>query len=47
MPYMLQEVARNKYFVVNQLTGRKYSLHPLTKEMAEKQLQAIYLRTKN
>ena len=40
MPYELQKSGK-KYFVVNKITGQKYSKKPLSKVMAERQLTAL------
>ena len=47
MPFHIVEVAPGKFFVENKETGRRYSLNPLSKEMAEKQMKALYARVKN
>lgn len=41
MPYKVEKHG-NGYFVVNQLTGQKYSKKPLTKAKANRQLRALY-----
>lgn len=41
MPWHLQEVAHNKYYVVD-VDGRRYSNKPLTKTRATRQLRALY-----
>ena len=43
MPYKLKKV-RNKplYYVINSINGHRHSKEPLTKELALKQLRAIY-----
>lgn len=47
MPYKLQKLrGKELYFVVNKLTGKKYSADPLTKSKAEAQLKALYSSTK-
>ena len=47
MPYVLEYVGKNKYYVVTQNTGRRHSLEPLTKAKAEAQMRALYARTAN
>lgn len=44
MPFMLKSVkvgSLTKYYVVNKLTGKKFSKEPMTKAKAIKQLQAL------
>ena len=41
MPYDLLKVGDNKYYVVNLITGRRFSGEPLTKNMAYKQLKVL------
>jgi hypothetical protein len=45
MPYKIVPASKthNLYYVVTEKTGRKHSNHPLTKEMAEKQLRAMMM----
>ena len=40
MPYMLKKVLGG-YYVVNKMTGKKHSSHPLPKERAEAQLRVL------
>jgi hypothetical protein len=47
MPYMLEYVGKNKYYVITQHTGRRHSLEPLPKAKAEAQIRALYARTAN
>ena len=47
MPYVLEYVGKNKYYVVTHETGRKHSLEPLPKAKAEAQMRALYARTAN
>lgn len=43
MPYKLRKSPqRNMYWVVNEMTGRKYSYAPLPKSRAEAQMRALY-----
>lgn len=44
MPYFLQKVKGNKYFVMD-ITGRQYSKKPLPKSRAERQLKALHIHT--
>jgi hypothetical protein len=44
MPYYLQKVKGNKYFVVD-TSGKQYSKKPLSKLRAEKQLTALHINT--
>ena len=41
MPFLIQQVGRNQYFVINENTGRQYSITPRTKENAIKQYQVL------
>ena len=43
MPYALRKSpGRDKYWVVNKVTGKKYSRSPLPRARAEAQRRAIY-----
>jgi hypothetical protein len=44
MPFFLQKVKGNKYFVVD-TSGKRYSKKPLSKTRAEKQLTALHIHT--
>lgn len=44
MPYILKRV-KNGYYVVNAITGKKYSKNPLTLTMAKRQLTALHIAT--
>ena len=44
MPYFLQKVKGNKYFVVD-TSGKQYSKKPLSKLRAEKQKTALHINT--
>jgi hypothetical protein len=44
MPYILKRV-KNGYYVVNAITGKKYSNKPLTLAMAKRQLTALHIVT--
>jgi len=44
MPYKVEKHAKG-YFVVNQITGKKYSKKPLKKNVAERQLKAIMMNS--
>lgn len=46
MPYKLKEVPGG-WVVVTEGTGRHHSLHPLSKEMAKKQMAALYVHVKD
>lgn len=47
MPYKLKKVrGKNLYYVINAINGHRHSKEPLTKEMAQKQLKAIYANSK-
>ena len=42
MPYVLKQAGTsNLWFVVTKATGKRHSNHPLTREMAEKQLRVL------
>ena len=43
MPYHLQKSKRGFYVVTN-TTGRKHSINPLAKTVAERQLRALMVR---
>lgn len=50
MPYSLEKVGTDKYYVITTLTGHRHSNHPLSKEQARKQLfvlHKIYNETEN
>lgn len=40
MPYKLVKV-KSGYYVVNKMTGKKHSSHPLPKERAEAQMRVL------
>ena len=42
MPYQLSQVSPRRYFVITKSTGRKHSLKPLAKSVAEAQMRALY-----
>ena len=42
MPYELKK-AKGGYYVITQGTEKKHSKKPLTKEMAERQMKALYI----
>lgn len=46
MPWHLQEVAKNKFYVVD-ADGRRYSNKPLGKTRATRQLRALYANTRD
>jgi hypothetical protein len=46
MPYKVVK-HKNGYVVVNENTGKMYSKHALSRDMAERQLKAIYTHTKD
>jgi hypothetical protein len=45
MPYILSK-AKGGYFVKTEDTGKKHSKKPLSKEMAQKQMKALYYAMK-
>lgn len=42
MPYVISK-SKEGYFVKTKETGKKHSHHPLSKEMAEKQMRKLYM----
>ena len=43
MPYKLRKArGQNLYWVISEETGKKHSLEPLSLDVAEKQLKALY-----
>lgn len=46
MPYVVVPV-KGGFQVTNLITGKRYSKKPLTKEMAEKQMRALYIHAKD
>jgi hypothetical protein len=46
MPYILSK-AKGGYFVKTEDTGKRHSNKPLSKEMAERQMKALYYAMKN
>lgn len=49
MPYALKSVkigGKTCYYVINKATGKKFSKEPLSKTMAEKQLKALHIHTR-
>ena len=42
MPFTLLQVSPRRYFVITKSTGRRHSLKPLPKSVAEAQLRALY-----
>jgi hypothetical protein len=44
MPYQIKKI-KGGYVVVNLLTGKHYSNHPMTKEKAEAQLRLLRMVT--
>lgn len=46
MPFAIRKApGKNKYWVINKITGKHYSTAPLSKEIALRQLHALYLYT--
>lgn len=46
MPYIISK-SKGGYFVKTEGTGKKHSLKPLSKEMAERQMRALYYSVKD
>lgn len=42
MPYKLVRSKNGKYFVVTKRSGKRHSKRPLSKEMAIRQMRALY-----
>lgn len=45
MPYQIIKVPKG-YFVINKITKRRFSKHPLTLETAKRQIRALYTHYK-
>jgi hypothetical protein len=41
MPFKLEKIDENKYYVITKDTGKRHSLHPLTHDKARAQLYVL------
>jgi hypothetical protein len=41
MPFKLEQVGKDNFFVITKDTGRRHSLHPLTHDKARAQLYVL------
>lgn len=41
MPFKLEQVRKDKYYVITKDTGKRHSLHPLTHDKARAQLYVL------
>ncbi len=41
MPFKLEKIGNDKYYVITKDTGRRHSLHPLTHDKARGQLYVL------
>jgi hypothetical protein len=41
MPFKLEKISENKYYVITKDSGRRHSLHPLTHDKARAQLYVL------